>query len=114
MNIPAFQISGASGLYQMLAIGSALMGLAAVIPLVGANPVLLLLIGLVGAVFGQPIQHLLVLFRDVLDVGATEIGLLATVMGAGALFGSTATRVTFTRWRGGSSARGPCSSLLRK
>jgi MFS family permease len=49
----------------------------------------LLLIGFVGAVFGQPIQHLLVLFADVLDVGASEIGLLGTMMGIGALLGST-------------------------
>jgi MFS family permease len=38
------------GRRRLLVIGSALMGLAAVIPLVGANPVLLLLIGLTGMV----------------------------------------------------------------
>lgn len=49
----------------------------------------LLLIGLIGAIFGQPLQQLLVLFADVLDVGASEIGLLATMMGLGSLAGST-------------------------
>ena len=49
----------------------------------------LLLIGIVGAVLGQPLQQLLVLFQDVLHVGATEIGFLATVWGLGSLFGST-------------------------
>ena len=49
----------------------------------------LLLIGIMGAIFGQPLQQLLVLFTDVLDVGASEIGLLATTMGFGSLMGST-------------------------
>ncbi len=50
---------------------------------------ILLLIGLVGSIFGQPLQQLLVIFSDVLDVGASEIGLLATAMGLGSLLGST-------------------------
>lgn len=48
----------------------------------------LLLIGLVAAVFGQPIQHLLPLFQDVLRIGAGELGLLYTFMGIGSLMGS--------------------------
>ena len=50
----------------------------------------LLLIGVMGAIFGQPIQSMVVLFEDVLDVGADKIGLLLTAMGAGALVGSMA------------------------
>ena len=49
----------------------------------------LLLIGLVGSVFGQPVQHLLPMFQDVLDIGPTGLGLLLTLMGVGALVGST-------------------------
>ena len=49
----------------------------------------LLLIGIVAAVFGQPIQHLLPLFQDVLSIGAGELGLLYTFMGIGSLAGST-------------------------
>ena len=49
----------------------------------------LLLIGLVGSVFAQPVQHLLPMFQDVLDIGPTGLGLLLTLMGAGALIGST-------------------------
>ena len=49
----------------------------------------LLLIGLVGAVFGQPIQHLLPLFQDVLDIGPGRLGVLFTFFGIGSLMGST-------------------------
>ena len=49
----------------------------------------LLLIGLVSAVFGQPIQHLLPLFQDVLDIGPGRLGVLFTFFGIGSLMGST-------------------------
>ena len=49
----------------------------------------LLLIGLAGSVFGQPVQHLLPMFQDVLDIGPAGLGLLLTLMGAGSLVGST-------------------------
>ncbi len=49
----------------------------------------LLLIGLVGSVFGQPIQQLLPLFEKPLGMGAAQIGLLFTFMGIGSLMGST-------------------------
>ena len=49
----------------------------------------LLLIGLVGAVFGQPIQHLLPLFQDVLGIGPGRLGVMFTFFGIGSLMGST-------------------------
>ena len=49
----------------------------------------LLLIGLVGAVFGQPIQHLLPLFQDVLGIGPGRLGIMFTFFGIGSLMGST-------------------------
>ncbi|MEX2598756.1 MAG: MFS transporter, partial [Dehalococcoidia bacterium] len=49
----------------------------------------LLIIGIIGSVFGQPIQQLLPLFQEVLDVGPAEIGLLTTFMGIGSLMGAT-------------------------
>jgi MFS family permease len=50
----------------------------------------LLLIAFVGGVIGQPLQHLLPLFADVLDITVDKVGLLFTLFGAGSLLGSTA------------------------
>jgi MFS family permease len=49
----------------------------------------LLLIALVSTLFGQPLQHLLPLFADVLDITVDRVGLLFTFFGAGSLIGST-------------------------
>ena len=49
----------------------------------------LLLIALMGSLFGQPVQQMLVLFTDVLDVGPAEISLLVTMGAIGSLLGST-------------------------
>ena len=58
---------------------------------VAKEPVIrnLLLIGLVGSIFGQPIQQLLPMFQGVLDIGETQLGMLFTAMGIGSLLGST-------------------------
>lgn len=48
----------------------------------------LLAIGLVASVFGQPFQHLLPLFQDVLSIGPVGLGLLISFMGIGAFAGS--------------------------
>ncbi len=49
----------------------------------------LLLIGLVATLFGQPLQHLLPLFQDVLHISVGQLGLLFTFFGVGSLIGST-------------------------
>ena len=49
----------------------------------------LLPIALMGSLFGQPVQQMLVLFTDVLDVGPAEISLLVTMGAIGSLLGST-------------------------
>ncbi|MEX2598788.1 MAG: MFS transporter, partial [Dehalococcoidia bacterium] len=50
----------------------------------------LLIIGFMATVFGQPLQHLLPMFQDVLLISDGQIGLLFTAMGIGALLGSSA------------------------
>lgn len=49
----------------------------------------LLLIAFVSTVIGQPLQHLLPLFADVLDISVARVGLLFTFFGIGSLIGST-------------------------
>ncbi len=49
----------------------------------------LLIIAFVGTLFGQPLQHLLPLFADVLDITVEKVGLLFTAFGVGSLMGST-------------------------
>ncbi|MDA1173277.1 MAG: MFS transporter [Chloroflexi bacterium] len=49
----------------------------------------LMLIALMSTLFGQPLQHLLPLFADVLDITVDRVGLLFTFFGAGSLIGST-------------------------
>lgn len=49
----------------------------------------LLLIALMSTLFGQPLQHLLPLFADVLDITVDRVGLLFTFFGVGSLIGST-------------------------
>ena len=49
----------------------------------------LLVIAFVATVFGQPLQQLLPLFADVLDITVERVGLLFTFFGAGSLLGST-------------------------
>jgi MFS family permease len=49
----------------------------------------LLIIAFVGSLFGQPLQHLLPLFADVLDITVEKVGLLFTAFGVGSLMGST-------------------------
>lgn len=49
----------------------------------------LLLIAFVSTLVGQPLQHLLPLFADVLDITVDRVGLLFTFFGAGSLIGST-------------------------
>lgn len=48
----------------------------------------LLAVGLVASIFGQPFQHLLPLFQDVLAIGPEGLGLLVSFMGVGAFLGS--------------------------
>lgn len=56
-----------------------------------AEPIIrnLLLLGLVGAMFGQTVQHLLPMFQPVLEIGPAELGPMFTAMGIGSLIGST-------------------------
>jgi MFS family permease len=49
----------------------------------------LLLIAFVSTLIGQPLQHLLPLFADVLDITVERVGLLYTFFGIGSLIGST-------------------------
>lgn len=49
----------------------------------------LLLISFIATVTGQPLQHLLPLFADVLEISVDQVGLLYTFFGAGSLIGST-------------------------
>jgi MFS family permease len=49
----------------------------------------LLLIAMVATITGQPLQHLLPLFADVLNITVDRVGLLYTFFGAGSLVGST-------------------------
>jgi MFS family permease len=49
----------------------------------------LLLIAFVSTVIGQPLQHLLPLFADVLNISVARVGLLFTFFGIGSLIGST-------------------------
>ena len=49
----------------------------------------LLLIAFVSTLIGQPLQHLLPLFADVLDITVDRVGLLYTFFGIGSLIGST-------------------------
>jgi len=49
----------------------------------------LLLIAFVSTLVGQPLQHLLPLFADVLDITVDRVGLLFTFFGIGSLMGST-------------------------
>ena len=49
----------------------------------------LLLIAFVSTLIGQPLQHLLPLFADVLDITVDRVGLLFTFFGIGSLMGST-------------------------
>ena len=86
---PAPQIDGAS---RPSVLGSILEGLV----YVRRRPLLtgLLLIGLVGTVFGMPYQALLPVFaRDVLDAGAAGLGWLGAMAGVGAIAGSFAVAI---------------------